>query len=58
MTNIKELACHIQITRHYHRLHWTFDEDLQRRLSHLKFSKCFIQFHRKFWYQNRYFIPL
>ncbi|CAF1318603.1 unnamed protein product [Rotaria magnacalcarata] len=58
MTNIKELACHIQITRHYHRLHWTFDEDLQRRLSHLKLSKCFIQFHRKFWYQNRYFIPL
>ncbi|CAF4529430.1 unnamed protein product, partial [Rotaria socialis] len=35
MTNIKELACHIQITRHYHRLHWTFDEDLQHRLLHL-----------------------
>jgi hypothetical protein len=35
-TNIKELANHLQINRHYHRVHWNFDEDLRRRLAHLR----------------------
>jgi len=34
--NLEELRKHLETSRRYHRLHWTFDEDLRRRLSRLK----------------------
>lgn len=35
-TNVISLATHIERARRYYRLHWTFDEDLRRRLSRLR----------------------
>jgi hypothetical protein len=35
-SNISQLANHIKTARRYHRLHWTFDQDLRRRLAHLR----------------------
>jgi hypothetical protein len=35
-TNIQSLATHIERARRYYRLHWTFDEDLRRRLTRLR----------------------
>jgi hypothetical protein len=38
---IKELAIHIQISRRYHRVHISFDEELVQRLAHLGFVLTF-----------------
>ncbi len=37
-SNIKELAVHLKITRRYHRLHWSFDQDLMRRIHRVRCS--------------------
>jgi hypothetical protein len=34
--HVKALAEHVTISRHYHRLHLTFDQDLRRRLKNLQ----------------------
>jgi hypothetical protein len=35
-TNIQQLAKHLQISRRYHRLHWSFDGVLSRRMAHFR----------------------
>jgi hypothetical protein len=37
-SNIKELAVHLKITRRYHRLHWSFNQDLMRRIHRVRCS--------------------
>lgn len=41
---LEELAKHLEASRRYHRLHWDFDQDLRRRLAHLRYvinkAKC------------------
>ncbi len=35
-TIIEDLARHLETSRRYHRLHWSFDQDLRKRLAHLR----------------------
>ncbi len=44
-TTLEELACHLERSRRYHRVHWNFDEDLQRRLAHLRLVSALITRH-------------